>query len=96
MSPESVPACRFVRRRLLDLEIFRRRDVQKILDEIVPAAADEIKVSPFAVVHVGHQEHVEILVGFDQGVNQPHRFNGVDVVVHVAVNQQEMALQFVG
>src|ERR1700733_16299670 len=42
---------------------------------------------------VGEQEKIEILVGFDEGVDDEESVVGRDVVVHGAVGEEEMALQ---
>ena len=42
---------------------------------------------------VGQQEQVEILVGFDKGVDQQQRVVRRHVVVHGAVGEEQVALE---
>src|SRR5207302_7092222 len=39
----------------------------------------------------GQDQHIEALVGFDEGVHQADGVGGMDVVVHVAVDQEKVA-----
>ena len=48
------------------------------------------------VLRAGHDEHLEVLVGGDQPIGQPERVVRMDLVVHLAVDQQEVAGQPVG
>ena len=50
----------------------------------------------FAVIHIGHNEHVEILVGFHQRIGKTHALDRVDIVVNVAVHEQQAPFQLVG
>src|SRR5438874_1218441 len=67
--------------------IFWRRYSQEMLDKVVPAAADEIKISAFSVIHVGHQQHVEVPVGLDKCIHESHGLDRIYIVVNVAVDQ---------
>src|SRR5262249_44210482 len=70
--------------------------VQKIADEIVPSAANHVGLVAEAVIAVGQQEKVEVLVGFDQLVDDEHGIHGRYVAVHGAVGEQELTLQVFG
>ena len=48
------------------------------------------------MIHVGDDELIEILVGFDEGISQAHGFDNVDVVVNVAMLDEQVAFQTVG
>ena len=61
-------------------------------DEVVPAASDEVRLVE-AVGAVGSPHQVVVLVGLGELVDQLDRHGGVHVVVHVAVHQEELALQ---
>lgn len=67
-----------------------------MFDEIVPPYADEVGGVGKAVPPVGDDQKVEILVGFDQFSGQPQAAGRIDVVVHIPVNQQQLALQIAG
>src|ERR1035438_6655083 len=75
----------------LDREIAGRRYPQQVLDEVVPSPAYQIGISPFSVVHVGNKQHVEVLVGLDQGIDETHGLDRVYVVVDIPVFQEQMA-----
>ena len=73
----------------------RRLDAEQVPDEEVihpPLAVG----TAHAVVGVGDDQQLEILAGLDQGIDQPHRRLGRDVGVHLADDQQQLALQPVG
>src|SRR5581483_3203206 len=38
-------------------------------------------------------QHIKALIGFDQRVNQPHGVGRVDIVVHIAMDEQQVSLQ---
>src|SRR5579875_2293765 len=89
---------RSIRNRLLflDSEVCWRGHTEQILHEIIPPAAVEIQVSAFAMKHVRHKQHVEVFVGLDQGVDQTHGFDWMDIFVYIAVLEQQMALSVCG
>jgi hypothetical protein len=45
------------------------------------------------VLGPGHDEQLEVLVGGDEPVGQPQRVVRVDLVVHAAVDEQQLARQ---
>ena len=62
--------------------------------EIIGADPEEIiRIGPVAVALARQDELIEALVGLDQRVRQPHGVGHVDVVVHVAGGEQQVALQ---
>jgi hypothetical protein len=72
----------------VDFEVGGRGFTEEIFDEVVPAAADEIKIAAFAMVHVGDDEHIEVFVGFHKGVGEAHGFHNVDIVVDIAMDEE--------
>ena len=52
--------------------------------------------APHPVVGVGDDEQLEIFVGLDQRIDQPHRRLRRDVRVHLADDQEQLALEPVG
>ncbi len=67
---------------------------QKVFGEVVGQLPEEVLVHRAeAVVLAGQDEHVEALVGLDKGVDHAYRIARVDVVVHVAVHQQQVPFQ---
>lgn len=91
----AAPPAKWRKRRFFDLEILRRGYAEQILHEIIPSATGDIERmrAAIAVKHIGNEEHVERLVGGHQRVDQAHRFNGMDVVVDVTMDEEQMALQ---
>ncbi len=70
---------------------------QEVLGEELPLALGEVaRVLTVSVTFAGDDQHVEALVGFDEGVDQAHGAGGVDVVVHVSVHQEQVAFQVLG
>ena len=63
-----------------------------MLDEVVPATADEIRLVQ-RVRAIGRDNQIERFVGLDQFVHQLNGHGRVHVVVHVTVHQQEMPPQ---
>lgn len=67
---------------------------EQVAHEIVPAAARHVKTqAAVAVVLVGKQQQVEILVGFDERLDDQQRVVGRNVVVERAMREHQMALQ---
>ena len=77
----------------LDLEVGRRRDTEQVLHEVVPPPPHQILrvLAALAVKHVGNEQHVEILVGFHQRIDETHGFHGMHVVIDVSVLEKQMA-----
>ena len=46
-----------------------------------------------AVCLVGHDEHLEVLVGLDQCIDQSKRRRHRDVFIHIAVYQEQLPLK---
>ena len=68
-----------------------------MLGEEIPHPIREIRLGDSeAVAGAGDDEQLETLVGFDERIGQPHRVRGVDVVIDLAVHQQQVALQVPG
>jgi hypothetical protein len=68
---------------------------QEVVDEEVFEFAMGI-VAAGGVVAAGDYEEIEVLVGFDQGVDHLEGGGGVDVVVEFADDQQKFALEAAG
>ena len=51
--------------RSLDLVVLWRFGSQEMADEIVPFSTHEVRIVSKAVIAIGHDEQVKILVGFD-------------------------------
>jgi len=79
-----------------DFILLWRLHSQQVFDEIIPPYADEVGVVGEAVPPVGDDQKVEVLVGLDQFSGQPQAAGRIDVVVHIPVNQQQLALQIAG
>src|SRR5438309_12131754 len=47
------------------------------------------------MIHVGNNEHVEVLVGFHKSISEAHRLYDVDIVINVAMFDQQMSLKTV-
>src|SRR5262249_4691600 len=77
-------------RRILLIDIRARLPVvQQVLREELPHPLREVRlVIGKAVPFPGQDQHVEPLVCLDQRVRQTDRVRGMDVVVHVPVNEQ--------
>src|SRR5438445_12200862 len=45
------------------------------------------------MIHVGNNEHVEVLVGFHKSIGEAHRLDDVDIVINVAMFDQQMSLK---
>src|SRR6185312_16405323 len=60
----------------------------------VPAALADVGQAVYErVLSPGHDEQLEVLVGGDEPVGQPQRVVRVDLVVHFAVDEQQLARQ---
>src|ERR1039458_3323608 len=82
--------------RWFELVTGRGFGAQQIAHEIVPAAAHHVSLIAEAVIAVGQQQQIEILVRLDQLVDHQQRIVGRHVAVHGAVGQQQVALQIPG
>ena len=49
--------------------------------------------SAFAMIHIRHEQHVEVLVRIHQRIGKADGFNRMHVVINVAVLNQKMPLQ---
>src|SRR5262249_56751073 len=74
-----------------DPEARRRLDAEEVLDEVVPSAANEVRIVAKAVGTVRHDQEVEILVGADQRVDEFDRRRHGGVLVHIAVREKQPA-----
>lgn len=45
------------------------------------------------VALAGNEQHIETFPSFDQFINDDNGIGGVDVIIHIAMNQEQMALQ---
>src|SRR5438477_9486559 len=81
---------------LVDFKVAGRAHAEKVSNEIVPPSPHQIQIATFAVIHVGNDEHVEVLVGLNKRVGKPHRLDNVDVIIDVAVLDQQPSLEPVG
>jgi len=66
---------------------------EEVADEEVHSSAGGVWGLADSVASAGDYEEVEILVGFDKGVNDLHGGGGVDVSVELADGEQELALK---
>src|ERR1700683_581872 len=81
----------------MQLILVRWFGAEKIAHEVVPAAAGHVEAfCAVAVMLVGEEEEIEILVGFDECVDDQESVVGRDVVIHGAVGEKEVALQIFG
>ena len=80
-------------RRLRDPVPSGRLNAEQVPDEIVPAPPEEVRIVVQPVRPVRDDEQVEVAVGLDQGVDECQGGGGVDVLVHLAVDQEELAGQ---
>ncbi|MDC0281511.1 hypothetical protein OAK68_01105, partial [Akkermansiaceae bacterium] len=58
--------------------------------------ASSVSGASRAVTGAGDDQHVEIAVGFDQGVYYLHGRGRVDVAVQLAHDQQQLSLKLMG
>src|SRR5690348_2560100 len=58
------------RPRLPDLEPARRFDAEQVLHEVIPTAADEIRIVAEPVRPIRHDQELEVLVRRDERVDQ--------------------------
>ena len=70
-----------------------RRAHQLAHQEVPAALADVGQVVDEHVLGPGDDQQLEVLVGGDEPVGQPHRVVRVDLVVHLAVDEQQLARQ---
>ena len=47
-------------------------------------------LATFPVEHVGHEQHVEVLIGLHECINEAHRFHRMHVLIDVTVLQKQM------
>ncbi len=66
---------------------------EQMADEEILHAALAVRAA-HAVAAAGHHEQVEVLVGLDERVDESHRRFRRDVVVHLADDQEQLALVF--
>src|SRR5229473_4888324 len=78
---------------LVDFKIARWGYSEKISNEIVPAPTGQIQIATFSMIHVGNNEHVEVLVSFHEGISEAHRLDDVDIIINVAVFDQQVPLK---
>src|SRR5262245_49684042 len=68
-----------------------------MLSEVLPHALIEIGLHRAEAVGLaGRDQEVKALVGFDQCVHHANGVGGMDVVIHIAMNQEQMALEVGG
>src|SRR5207249_12185675 len=78
---------------LVDFKVAGRVHPEKIADEIIPAPARQIQIAAFSMIHVGNNEHVEVLVGVHQSISEAHRLDDVDIVIYVDMFDQHMCVK---
>src|SRR5580698_7322519 len=69
--------------------------VQQIAYEEIQQSALSV-TAPCAMAATGHKEEVEVLAGLDQAVDDLQRGRGIDVLVHLSHDQQQLALKAPG
>ena len=66
----------------------------QVSNEVVPASAERVCViPPDGVIAVRDDQEIEVLVGCDQRIDETERQVGRDVVVELAVDEQQFALE---
>ena len=73
-----------------------RLDAKEVSDEVVFLAAAAVFRPGGSVTGAGDDEEVEVLVGFDEGVDDLHRGGGIDVGIEFADDQEKLSLHAVG
>src|SRR5213075_2124338 len=100
LPPEYLDSSSSTRRRVVPLfmngKVSRRRHSKEIVNEIIPAPADQVRIAAFAVVHVRNDQLVEILVGFDEGISQAHGFHDMHVLIDIPMFDEQVAFQAIG
>src|SRR5579885_1751563 len=76
-------------------EIIWRSHAKQVLHEVVPATMYKISSvrAALPVIHVGHEQHVELFVRSHQSVHEAHGLDRMYVVVDIAGLNQQMYLQ---
>src|SRR6185437_7200809 len=99
-STESALLVESVARRVLllilqqqDIRIGVTRAQQPVGEEIHAPYQDIARERRVGVAHAGKYQHLEALVGVDERAGQLHGIRQIDVVIHVAGGQHEMAAQ---
>src|SRR6266478_1705485 len=77
----------------VDFKIAGRGHAEKVSNEIVPAPAHQIQIATFSMIHVGNNEHVEVLVSFHESISEAHRLDDVDIIIYVAMFDQKVPLK---
>src|ERR1035441_2212474 len=79
----------------LDFEVSWWRNAEQVLDEIVPPSPSQIQsmLATLAVKHVGHEQHIEVLIRLHQRIHETNRLNWMHIVIDVSMLQQQMSLQ---
>jgi hypothetical protein len=67
-----------------------------VADEEVGAAAGSVGGFGGSVIGAGHDEEVEVLIGFYEGIDHLHGGGGVDILVDFADDEHEFAFEAVG
>ena len=62
----------------------------------VPHPPDGVRAAHARVIGVRHEQHVEVLVVLHKRTHDFHRLREVHVLVHLAVDQEQLALQVGG
>ena len=62
----------------------------------VPHPPDGVRPAHSGVIGVRHEQHVKVLVVLDERAYDLHRLREVHVLVHLAVDQEQLALQVGG
>jgi hypothetical protein len=70
--------------------------MHQVPEEVILLNPAEIGILLAVVMHVRHDQHVELLACLDEGVRHSKRPRRVGVVVHLAVRQQNPALELRG